>query len=192
MRNDAKAMQRKDTAMILSDKTIIRMLEEKTLLIEPVEKAQIQPASVDIRLGNTFSVLEDSPSGIITMQNAIRYKTIQAEKYLLLPGQFVLATTQEYFVMPDNLTAFVEGRSSLGRMGLFIQNAGWVDPGFEGEITLELFNANRCAIELQSGRRVGQLVFAQLDEKALNPYKGKYQGQTGATGSRVFMDKETR
>ena len=126
------------------------------------------------------------------MQNAIRYKTIQAEKYLLLPGQFVLATTQEYFVMPDNLTAFVEGRSSLGRMGLFIQNAGWVDPGFEGEITLELFNANRCAIELQSGRRVGQLVFAQLDEKALNPYKGKYQGQTGATGSRVFMDKETR
>ncbi len=192
MRNDAKAMQRKDTAMILSDKTIIRMLEEKTLLIEPVEKAQIQPASVDIRLGNTFSVVEDSPSGIITMQNAIRYKTIQAEKYLLLPGQFVLATTQEYFVMPDNLTAFVEGRSSLGRMGLFIQNAGWVDPGFEGEITLELFNANRCAIELQSGRRVGQLVFAQLDEKALNPYKGKYQGQTGATGSRVFMDKETR
>ncbi|ADL05196.1 dCTP deaminase [Lacrimispora saccharolytica] len=178
--------------MILSDKTIIRMLEEKTLLIEPVEKAQIQPASVDIRLGNTFSVVEDSPSGIITMQNAIRYKTIQAEKYLLLPGQFVLATTQEYFVMPDNLTAFVEGRSSLGRMGLFIQNAGWVDPGFEGEITLELFNANRCAIELQSGRRVGQLVFAQLDEKALNPYKGKYQGQTGATGSRVFMDKETR
>lgn len=85
MRNDAKAMQRKDTAMILSDKTIIRMLEEKTLLIEPVEKAQIQPASVDIRLGNTFSVVEDSPSGIITMQNAIRYKTIQAEKYLLLP-----------------------------------------------------------------------------------------------------------
>ena len=70
----------------------------------------------------------------------------------------------------DNLTAFVEGRSSLGRIGLFIQNAGWVDPGFRGEITLELFNANRCAIELKAGRRVGQLVFAQLDETALNPY----------------------
>ena len=109
---------------------------------------------------------------------------------MLLPGQFVLATTMEYFRLPDNLTAFVEGRSSLGRMGLFIQNAGWVDPGFEGEITLELFNANRCAIRLQAGRRVGQLVFAQMDAPALVPYQGKYQGQRGATGSRVFQDKE--
>ena len=86
------------------------------------------------------------------------------------------------------MTAFVEGRSSIGRLGLFIQNAGWVDPGFEGEITLELFNANKCAIELQSGRRVGQLVFAQLDVHTLNPYQGKYQGQRGATGSRIFLD----
>ena len=70
---------------------------------------------------------------------------------MILPGQFVLATTMEYFELPDNLTAFVEGRSSLGRMGLFIQNAGWVDPGFKGEITLELYNANRCAIELKAG-----------------------------------------
>ncbi|MBE7720702.1 dCTP deaminase [Lacrimispora indolis] len=178
--------------MILSDKTIFKMLKEKTLFIEPIEEEQIQPASVDIRLGNTFSIVEDSPNGIITMQNEISYKTIQTDKYILLPGQFVLATTLEYFVMPNDLTAFVEGRSSLGRMGLFIQNAGWVDPGFEGEITLELFNANRCAIELQAGRRVGQLVFAQLDDIALNPYKGKYQGQKGATGSRVFLDKETK
>lgn len=178
--------------MILSDKTIFKMLKEKTLLIEPIEEEQIQPASVDIRLGNTFSIVEDSPNGIITMQNEISYKTIQTDKYILLPGQFVLATTLEYFVMPNDLTAFVEGRSSLGRMGLFIQNAGWVDPGFKGEITLELFNANRCAIELQAGRRVGQLVFAQLDDIALNPYKGKYQGQKGATGSRVFLDKETK
>ncbi|PWM64612.1 MAG: dCTP deaminase, partial [Clostridiales bacterium] len=102
--------------------------------------------------------------------------------------QFVLATTMEYFELPDDLTAFVEGRSSLGRMGLFIQNAGWVDPGFKGEITLELFNANRCAIELKSGRRVGQLVFAKMDFPALNPYSGKYQGQRGATGSRVYLD----
>ncbi|WP_444644921.1 dCTP deaminase [Caproiciproducens sp. R1] len=177
--------------MILSDRTIIKMLNDKTLLIEPIGEEQIQPASVDIRLGNTFSIVEDSPDGIITLQNEIRYKTIQTDKYLLLPGQFVLATTLEYFVMPDNLTAFVEGRSSLGRLGLFIQNAGWVDPGFEGEITLELFNANRCAIELQSGWRVGQLVFAQMDDIALKPYQGKYQGQKGATGSRVFMDKES-
>ena len=125
------------------------------------------------------------------MDNEISYKQITAEKYILLPGQFVLATTMEYFELPDNLTAFVEGRSSLGRMGLFIQNAGWVDPGFKGEITLELFNANRCAIELNAGRRVGQLVFAQLDKDALHPYRGKYQGQRGATGSKAFLDNVT-
>ena len=106
--------------MILSDKTINKMLEEKTLVIEPVTKEQIQPASVDIRLGNTFSVVDDSPSGVITLGSQINYKTITTDTYLILPGQFVLATTMEYFELPDNLTAFVEGRSSLGRMGLFI------------------------------------------------------------------------
>ena len=94
----------------------------------------------------------------------------------------------EYFKLPINITAFVEGRSSLGRMGLFIQNAGWVDPGFEGEITLELYNANRCAIELQAGRRVGQLVFATMTDVPNNIYRGKYQGQQGATGSQVYKD----
>ena len=168
------------------------MLKEKTLVIDPVDDMKIQPASVDIRLGNTFSIIEDTPTGIITMDKPITYKTIQTDTYLLLPGQFVLATTMEYFELPDDLTAFVEGRSSLGRMGLFIQNAGWVDPGFKGEITLELFNANRCAIELRSGRRVGQLVFAKMDRAAENPYNGKYQGQRGATGSRVFLDKEQK
>lgn len=178
--------------MILSDKTILKMLDEKSLVINPVTKEQIQPASVDIRLGNTFSVVDDTPSNIITLESQISYKTITTDTYLIMPGEFVLATTMEYFELPDNLTAFVEGRSSLGRMGLFIQNAGWVDPGFKGEITLELYNANRCAIELKAGRRVGQLVFAKMDDTALNPYNGKYQGQRGATGSRVFMDKEIK
>lgn len=178
--------------MILSDKTITRMLEDHTLSITPLEKEQIQPASVDIRLGNTFSIVEDSSTGIINLESEIAYKTITTDTYILLPNQFILATTMEYFELPDNLTAFVEGRSSLGRLGLFIQNAGWVDPGFKGEITLELYNANRCAIELKSGRRVGQLVFAQLDDVALNPYRGKYQGQKGATGSRVFLDGEVK
>ena len=176
--------------MILSDKTIRRMLSDGSLRMSPLEDGQIQPASVDIRLGNSFTVVEDSSTGIITMENEIRYKTMETDTYLLLPNQFVLATTMEYVALPDDLTAFVEGRSSLGRMGLFIQNAGWVDPGFEGEITLELYNANRFAIELKAGRRVGQLVFAKMDDVAQNPYRGKYQGQTGATGSRVFMDKE--
>ena len=178
--------------MILSDKTLMRMIENKELIVEPLEKEQIQPASVDIRLGNTFSIVEDTSTGIINLENEIKYKTITTDSYILLPNQFVLATTMEYFDLPDDLTAFVEGRSSLGRMGLFIQNPGWVDPGFKGEITLELYNANRCAIELKAGRRVGQLVFAKMDDTALNPYNGKYQGQKGATGSRVFMDKEVK
>lgn len=176
--------------MILSDKTIIEMLENGSLGISPLDRGQIQPASVDIRLGDTFSVVEDSPAGMITLDRAVGYRTIKTDSYVLLPGQFVLATTMERFSLPDDLTAFVEGRSSLGRLGLFIQNAGWVDPGFSGEITLELFNANRCAIELKSGRRVGQMVFAQLDARALKPYCGKYQGQKGATGSKVYMDRE--
>lgn len=174
--------------MILSDKAIMSLLKEGILSISPLQDDQLQPASVDIRLGNTFSVVEDSSTGILTFTNKIAYKEIHAETYLLLPGQFVLATTKEYISLPDNLTAFVEGRSSLGRMGLFIQNAGWVDPGFSGEITLELFNANRCAIELQAGRRIGQLVFAQMDQAASSPYRGKYQGQRGATGSKVYLD----
>lgn len=174
--------------MVLSDKTIMRMLREGTLSMSPLEEGQIQPASVDIRLGNMFSIIEDLPRGVIDLENEIQYRTMETDTYVLLPGQFVLATTMEYIELPDNLTAFVEGRSSLGRMGLFIQNAGWVDPGFRGEITLELFNANRCAIELKAGRRVGQLVFAEMDGSALHPYQGKYQGQTGATGSRAFLD----
>lgn len=178
--------------MILSDKTITKMLKERSLVIEPITAEQIQPASVDIRLSHTYSIVDDTPSGIITLDNEIKYKTITADTYLIMPGQFILATTMEYFELPDDLTAFVEGRSSLGRMGLFIQNAGWVDPGFRGEITLELFNANRCAIELTAGRRIGQLVFARMDAPAMRPYQGKYQGQRGATGSRVFLDSELR
>lgn len=140
--------------MILSDRTILELLKEETLIIEPLELAQIQPASVDIRLGNTFCIVEDNPDGLIGMSREINYKTITSERYTLLPNQFVLATTMEHVSLPNDLTAFVEGRSSLGRIGLFIQNAGWVDPGFCGEITLELYNANRYAIELQAGRRV--------------------------------------
>ncbi len=162
------------------------------LKISPLEEGQIQPASVDIRLGNTFSIIEDSPTGIIALDSTIRYKTITSETYVLLPNQFVLATTLEYFELPNDVTAFVEGRSSLGRLGLFIQNAGWVDPGFQGEITLELYNANRCAIELRAGRRVGQMVFSRMDGAAMTPYRGKYQGQRGATGSRIFLDHEVK
>ena len=174
--------------MILSDGEIREYIEAGHLVVEPIDDVQIQPASIDIRLGNTFSVVDNATNSILRLDDEVRYKTITQEKYILLPGQFVLATTVEYVALPNNLTAFVEGRSSLGRVGLFIQNAGWVDPGFEGEITLELYNASRFAIELKSGWRVGQLVFAKMEMDAQNPYAGKYQKQRGATGSRVYMD----
>ena len=175
--------------MILSDKTIREFLLSGELGIDPIEDIQIQPASVDVRLGNSFSIIKSGPN-LLKMDAPIEYYSFEASTFLLLPKQFVLATTMEYFRLPNNLTAFVEGRSSIGRMGLFIQNAGWVDPGFEGEITLELFNASDHAIELCAGRRVGQLVFAQMESTAQKPYRGKYQGQRSATGSRIQLDDE--
>src|SRR5699024_5933080 len=108
--------EKERSAMILSDRTIQTLLENGTLRISPLGPGQIQPASVDIRLGDTFSVVEDTSSGIVTLEKEISYKTIRSESYLLLPNQFVLATTMEYVELPDYLTAFVEGRSSLGRM----------------------------------------------------------------------------
>ena len=157
--------------MILSDKTLLRMLEEKTLTVEPLERGQVQPASIDIRLGNTFCVVEDSPTGILELDKEIRYKTITADTYILLPNQFVLATTMEYLRLPDTLTAFVEGRSSLGRLGLFIQNAGWVDPGFEGEITLEMLeeitgaDAKTALVGEEEQKQADSENVAQLAEK---------------------------
>lgn len=174
--------------MILSDNEIRQMLKEESLLIKPLEEEQIQPASVDIRIGNSFCMLNDCKSGIINIREKPEYINVTQEKLFLFPGQFILGTTMEYIKLPDNLAVFVEGRSSLGRLGLFVQNAGWVDPGFEGEITLELFNASRFSIELHSGDRIAQLVFARMERNADKPYSGKYNGQRGATGSRVFMD----
>ncbi len=176
--------------MILSDSTIRALIASGELGVSPLGEAQIQPASVDIRLGSSFSVIEGGSSPILKMDAPTRYRNIDADTFLLLPAQFVLVTTMEYFRLPDNITAFVEGRSSVGRLGLFIQNAGWVDPGFEGEITLELYNASNSAIELCAGRRIGQLVFAKLDTNAKTPYRGKYQGQRGATGSLIQLDNE--
>ena len=174
--------------MILSDGEIKELICNGQLQISPLEEMQIQPASVDITLGNTFSVIKDNANGIIEPTKKIEYASFNTEKFILLPNQFVLATTREYIKLPNNLTAFVEGRSSWGRLGLFIQNAGWVDSGFEGEITLELYNANRCAIELSAGLRIGQLVFARMAQNAINPYNGKYQKQQRATGSKINED----
>ena len=174
--------------MILSDGEILKYIKIGQLITSPLDGNQIQPASIDVTLGNTFSVVRDYANGIIDPSKQIEYKTLETDEFVLLPNQFVLATTQEYVKLPNNLTAFVEGRSSWGRLGLFIQNAGWVDPGFEGEITLELYNANRCAIELTAGQKIGQLVFAKMARDAIHPYNGKYQKQKRATGSMIYKD----
>jgi dCTP deaminase len=178
--------------MILSDVTLKRLLESKKLVVEPIEPGQIQPASIDLRLGTHFLKVDENSSECISMEEQLKYIEFERDQIIIPPHSFLLATTMEYVKLPNNITAFVEGRSSIGRMGLFIQNAGWVDAGFEGEITLELFNANMLPIKLLAGRRVCQMVFAQLDTEADKPYSGKYQGQRRATGSKVFMDDEVK
>lgn len=178
--------------MILSDKTLTKMIETGELGVTPLDKESIQPASIDCRLGNDFLIVEDREMQIIDLNSQIKYREYNGNEITIPPHSFLLATTLERVKLPDNLTAFVEGRSSIGRIGLFIQNAGWVDPGFEGQITLELYNANSLPIRLEAGRRICQLVFCSMDQAALNPYRGKYQGQTKTTGSRVFKDSEAR
>lgn len=176
--------------MILSDKTIKQMLQDDQLRIDPLTEVQIQPASVDIRLGTNFLKIDENAISVISLDKAAKYVSFESEEVIIPPHSFLLATTMESIRLPNHVTAFVEGRSSIGRLGLFIQNAGWVDPGFEGEITLELYNANRLPIKLQSGRRICQLVFAVMDQAAETPYDGKYQGQKLAVGSRIYDDHD--
>lgn len=180
--------------MILSDTSLRELIREGAIVIDPLSEHCIQPASIDCRLGTHFLTLETATSfenrGIISMDEEIHYREIEGDKIIIPPHSFLLATTLEYIKLPNGLTAFVEGRSSIGRMGLFIQNAGWVDAGFEGQITLELYNANSLPIELQAGRRICQLVFCKMDREAQRPYQGKYQGQRKSVGSRIFQDAD--
>lgn len=175
--------------MILSDKTINRMLASGELGIDPMDPEQVEPASIDLRLGNRFLVPK-TIDGIYSMSEPPEYEEFVADTFIVPTHGFVLATTMEYIRLPDDLTAFVEGRSSVGRLGLFIQNAGWVDPGFEGAITLELYNANAAPMRIEAGRRICQLVIAKADGVVENPYRGKYQGQRETTGSKIHMDSE--
>ena len=176
--------------MILSDKTIKDLLAKGDLVIDPITENSIQPASVDCRIGSHYLVIDDTQieSGILSFDKEIKYREINNDTVIIPPHSFLLATTMEYIKVPNGYTAFVEGRSSIGRMGLFIQNAGWVDSGFEGRITLELYNANSLPIRLDAGRRVCQLVFCKMDQQAETPYKGKYQGQLISVGSRIYKD----
>src|SRR3989339_906650 len=176
--------------MILSDKTLKQLIDYGNLVFSPITDHSIQPASIDCRLGNHYLVVEQNKMESITLDSEIQYREIEGDSITIPPHTFLLATTEEYIELPNDLTAFVEGRSSIGRIGLFIQNAGWVDPGFKGTITLELYNANSLPIKLERGRRICQLVFCKMDQAAETPYNGKYQGQTKAVGSRIFGDRE--
>ena len=178
--------------MILADTSIKEYIEKGDLRVEPLDEHSIQPASIDCRLGSTFLITDEKRMDAITLNDNIIYREFKGSFITIAPRSFLLATTAEYIKLPDYLTAFVEGRSSIGRIGLFIENAGWVDPGFEGRITLELYNANSLPIELEAGRRICQLVFCKMDQPAQNPYSGKYQGQRTTTGSVIFKDRDAR
>lgn len=176
--------------MILSDSELSKLLDNKELEVNPLGDNCLQPASIDLTLGDHFSRIDDEKISEISLSDKLSYKTFENSSFSLPPKDFVLATTKEYIKLPQNLTAFVEGRSSIGRLGLFIENAGWVDPGFEGQITLELFNATNLPILLESGRRICQLVFCSMNQSPSKPYSGKYQCQKGATGSLIYKDDE--
>lgn len=178
--------------MILSDGGLRALIDSGELVVEPLTEESIQPASVDCRLGNHFLVVEPQDTPVISMTSEIKYREVVADSITIAPHSFLLATTMETIKLPDNMVSFVEGRSSIGRMGLFIQNAGWVDPGFEGKITLELYNANSLPIQLEAGRRICQLVFGLMDAAAIKPYRGKYQGQSQSVGSQVWKDIENQ
>ena len=180
--------------MILNDRKIKELLEKKELIIEPLDPSQIQASSVDLRLGDEFIIFPEDLEVIDVLDKDItkylKKIKIDDKGFTIQPKQFILATTIEYIKLPDYITAFVEGRSSLGRLGLFIENAGWVDAGFEGNITLEFFNANSRPLKIYPNMRVCQLVFAKMEEKAENPYRGKYFKQIGVMPSKIYMDKD--
>ncbi|PRS31700.1 dCTP deaminase [Bacillus sp. RJGP41] len=176
--------------MILSNKTILKKIKEQELIIEPLKQSQLQPASIDLRIGNHFLTIDEYSTPLISLDKPAAYKEIYKDHIIIPPQAFVIGTTIEVIKLPNNMSAFVEGRSSIGRLGLFIQNAGWVDPGFEGHITLELYNANRVPIELKAGRRICQLVLAALDQETA-PYIGKYYGQNKETETQVSLEEES-
>jgi len=174
--------------MIYSDYDIREALSSGHIVIDPISEGQIQPASLDLRLGNHFLVPE--PLHKANLCSKIHYKSINNNKFVLFPGHMILATTLERVSLPLDICARLEGRSSIGRMGLFIHNAGFIDPGFDGQITLELVNTGNSSIQLETGRRICQIVFEELKNPSERGYRGKYQHQNGATGSRIYLDNE--
>lgn len=183
--------------MILSDRSIEAELEDGKLEITPFDTDDIEPASVDLRLGEDAVIVNKyySQRPVDTRgEDHLLYEDIDSSSGHLTihPNQLYLATTKETVSIPRELAATVLGRSSLGRLGVSVhQTAGFIDPGFEGEITLEMFNHGPAPVDLHVGDRICQMVLFRLDYPARDPYGHKgsqYQGQTGATPSGMQFD----
>jgi dCTP deaminase len=190
--------------MILSDTDILARLREGDLVIEPLDDIdqQVQPASVDLRLGAEFLEFQRTNISCIhpTREREVSEyidETVvdEGEEFILHPGDFVLGTTKERVEMPADLVANVEGRSSLGRLAVVVHaTAGFVDPGYRGQVTLELSNLGTAPVALTPGMRVSQLVFTELSSPSERPYGAergsKYQDQDGPQASRIGDDPE--
>jgi dCTP deaminase len=191
--------------MVLSDRTIRRLIGEGRIGIDPFDEALVQPSSVDVRVDRFFRVFNNARHPFIDVKQPMEDLTELVEvkdsgPFILHPGEFVLGSTLERITLPDDLVARLEGKSSLGRLGLLIHStAGFIDPGWDGHVTLELSNVANLPITIYVGMRIGQLSFVQLSEPAEEPYGSdglgsKYQGQSGPTPSRYwknFSDAET-
>jgi dCTP deaminase len=188
--------------MVLSDRTIRQLLHEGRIGIEPYEEELLQPSSVDVRVDRLFRVFRNSRYPFIDVKQEMEDLTELVEvdsneAFILHPGEFVLGSTLERITLPDDLVARLEGKSSLGRLGLLIHStAGFIDPGWDGHVTLELSNVANLPITIYYGMKIGQLSFVQLSEPAEHPYGSgqlgsKYQGQVGPTPSRYWRNFET-
>jgi dCTP deaminase len=188
--------------VVLSDRTIQRRLADGSIGIDPYDPSLLQPSSVDVRVDRYFRVFHNARYPFIDVKQPQEDLTGLIEiddesPFILHPGEFVLGSTLERVRLPDDLVARLEGKSSLGRLGLLIHStAGFIDPGWDGNVTLELSNVANLPITIYFGMKIGQLSFVQLTEPASAPYGSnglgsKYQGQKGPTPSRYFRNFES-
>jgi len=185
--------------VLLSDRDIRAQIEAERVRLEPFDASMVQPASVDVRIDRFFRVFDNHKYAMIdpATEQAELTREIAVdpeEAYMLHPGEFVLASTYEQITLPDDIAARLEGKSSLGRLGLLTHStAGFIDPGFQGHITLELSNMATLPVALWPGMKIGQLCFFQLSSAAERPYVSegnlnRYLGQRGPTPSRSALN----
>lgn len=175
--------------MILCDKSIIKLHKTKKLFKSGFKEKLVQAASYDCTLGDSFLIPETNiQKGHIDVKDKQRYRKLVSKEMIIPPHSFLLATINEFLNLPQDVCAIVEGKSSIGRLGLFIQNAGWINPGFKGKITLELYNANCMPIKLKYNMGICQLVFQTVDAIPRKAYAGKMQNQKDVQGSKIYKE----